>query len=62
MSKSLQNAVGIHEPPSEMFGKIMSISDAMMWRYLRTAYGCFECGHLADAAALRRWRENIPWI
>jgi tyrosyl-tRNA synthetase len=33
MSKSLKNAVGIHEPPVEMFGKIMSISDAMMWRY-----------------------------
>ena len=33
MSKSLGNAVGIHEPPLEMYGKIMSISDAMMWRY-----------------------------
>ncbi len=33
MSKSLGNAVGIHEPPVEMFGKVMSISDAMMWRY-----------------------------
>jgi len=33
MSKSLKNAVGIHEPPGEMFGKVMSISDAMMWRY-----------------------------
>jgi tyrosyl-tRNA synthetase len=33
MSKSLKNAVGIHEPPVEMFGKVMSISDAMMWRY-----------------------------
>src|SRR5215472_11363589 len=33
MSKSLGNAVGIHEPPLEMYGKIMSISDQMMWRY-----------------------------
>ena len=33
MSKSLGNAIGIHEPPLEMYGKIMSISDAMMWRY-----------------------------
>ncbi|MFZ0898232.1 MAG: tyrosine--tRNA ligase [Candidatus Sulfotelmatobacter sp.] len=33
MSKSLRNAIGIHEPPLEMYGKIMSISDEMMWRY-----------------------------
>jgi tyrosyl-tRNA synthetase len=33
MSKSLGNAVGIQEPPPEMYGKIMSISDEMMWRY-----------------------------
>jgi tyrosyl-tRNA synthetase len=33
MSKSLGNAIGIDEPPLEMFGKIMSISDEMMWRY-----------------------------
>ncbi len=33
MSKSLNNAIGIHEPPLEMYGKIMSISDQMMWRY-----------------------------
>jgi len=33
MSKSLGNAIGIHEPPLEMYGKIMSISDHMMWRY-----------------------------
>src|ERR671912_2913438 len=33
MSKSLGNYVGIDEPPSEMFGKIMSISDDLMWRY-----------------------------
>jgi tyrosyl-tRNA synthetase len=33
MSKSLGNAIGIHESPLEMYGKIMSISDEMMWRY-----------------------------
>jgi tyrosyl-tRNA synthetase len=33
MSKSLGNAIGIHEPPLEMFGKLMSISDELMWRY-----------------------------
>jgi tyrosyl-tRNA synthetase len=33
MSKSLGNAIGIHEQPLEMYGKIMSISDEMMWRY-----------------------------
>ncbi len=33
MSKSLGNYVGIHEPPEEMFGKLMSISDELMWRY-----------------------------
>jgi tyrosyl-tRNA synthetase len=33
MSKSLGNAIGITEPPLEMYGKIMSVSDGMMWRY-----------------------------
>ena len=33
MSKSLNNAVGIHEPPQEMYGKLMSISDDLMWSY-----------------------------
>ncbi len=43
MSKSLGNAIGIQEPPPEMYGKLMSISDELMWRYwtlltdLRTA-------------------------
>jgi tyrosyl-tRNA synthetase len=34
MSKSLGNYVGIAEPPQEIFGKLMSISDELMWRYL----------------------------
>jgi tyrosyl-tRNA synthetase len=33
MSKSLNNYIGINEPPQSMFGKIMSISDELMWRY-----------------------------
>ena len=33
MSKSLGNYVGINEPPAVMFGKIMSVSDSLMWRY-----------------------------
>jgi tyrosyl-tRNA synthetase len=33
MSKSLGNYIGINEPPSQMFGKIMSISDDLMWKY-----------------------------
>jgi len=33
MSKSLNNYIGINEPAAEMFGKIMSISDKLMWRY-----------------------------
>jgi tyrosyl-tRNA synthetase len=33
MSKSLHNAIGINEPPAEMYGKLMSISDELMWKY-----------------------------
>ena len=33
MSKSLGNYVGVTDAPDEMFGKLMSISDALMWRY-----------------------------
>jgi len=33
MSKSLDNYIGINEPPNDMFGKLMSISDDLMWRY-----------------------------
>jgi tyrosyl-tRNA synthetase len=33
MSKSLGNAIGVHEPAAEMYGKLMSISDELMWRY-----------------------------
>jgi tyrosyl-tRNA synthetase len=49
MSKSLGNAVGISEPPAEMFGKLMSISDELMWRY----YELLTDSSLDDLAALR---------
>ena len=52
MSKSLGNAVGIHEPPMEMYGKIMSISDDMMWRYyeLLTDVSSAEIGKMKQDA------------
>ena len=34
MSKSLGNTIGINEPPEEIFGKLMSVSDELMWRYI----------------------------
>jgi len=50
MSKSLGNYVGISEPPSDMFGKLMSISDDMMWPYfdLVTDRTPEEIARLAD--------------
>ena len=50
MSKSLGNYIGICEPPGDMFGKVMSISDELMWRY----YELLSFRPLADIAALRR--------
>jgi tyrosyl-tRNA synthetase len=52
MSKSLGNYVGINESPSEMFGKVMSISDELMWRYyeLCTDLRAEEIAHLRQAA------------
>lgn len=48
MSKSLNNYIGIDEPASEMFGKVMSISDELMWRYfeLLTDLSVSEIGKL----------------
>ena len=40
MSKSYDNYIGITEPPNEMFGKIMSISDELMWRYYELLSFC----------------------
>ena len=50
MSKSLGNYIGIAEPPQEMFGKIMSISDTLMWRY----FELLSFRPLADIAALQQ--------
>jgi tyrosyl-tRNA synthetase len=53
MSKSLGNYIGINEPPSEMFGKVMSISDELMWRYyeLLTDLTTDEIGQMRGRAA-----------
>jgi len=50
MSKSLGNAIGIHESPLEMYGKIMSISDEMMWRY----YELLTDMQVADIEKMKR--------
>ena len=51
MSKSLGNYVGVTEPPREMFGKLMSISDTLMWRYyeLLTTRSPSEIGEMKAA-------------
>jgi tyrosyl-tRNA synthetase len=53
MSKSLNNYVGIHEAPNDMFGKLMSISDDLMWRYFSLVLGWeeFRVSELRDAVA-----------
>lgn len=50
MSKSLGNYIGIREPAAEMFGKLMSISDALMWRY----FELLSLRPLSEVAALQR--------
>lgn len=50
MSKSLGNYIGIVEPPDEMFGKLMSISDELMWRY----FDLLSFRGNEDLAALRQ--------
>jgi len=52
MSKSLGNYIGITEPPDEMFGKLMSISDEMMWRY-------FELLSFRPIAEIESWRRDV---
>jgi tyrosyl-tRNA synthetase len=50
MSKSYGNYIGINEPAKEMFGKIMSVSDVLMWRYyeLLTDISLKEIGDMKD--------------
>ena len=52
MSKSLGNTVGITEPPVEMYGKLMSISDELMWRY-------FELLSFRPLSDIRRLQEEV---
>jgi tyrosyl-tRNA synthetase len=52
MSKSLGNYIGISEPPAEMFGKLMSISDALMWRY-------FELLSARTAAEIAEFKRQV---
>ncbi len=54
MSKSLDNYIGITEPPGDMFGKIMSISDDLMWRYFEV----LSFRSLDDIAGLRKKVEG----
>jgi tyrosyl-tRNA synthetase len=50
MSKSLGNYIAIADPPEEMFGKLMSISDDLMWRY-------FELLSFRPASEVDDWRD-----
>src|SRR5688572_19215159 len=52
MSKSLGNYVGIAEPPQEIFGKLMSISDELMWRYIELL--SFEA-----LPTVRKWKQEV---
>lgn len=52
MSKSLGNYVGINEPPQEIFGKLMSVSDGLMWRYIDLL--SFE-----SLAVTRQWKVDV---
>jgi tyrosyl-tRNA synthetase len=52
MSKSLGNYVGIRDEPNEMFGKLMSISDDLMWRY-------FELLSFRPTREISEWRRQI---
>ncbi len=52
MSKSLGNYIGIAESPDQMFGKLMSISDDLMWRY-------FELLSDVSQEEIARWRQSV---
>jgi tyrosyl-tRNA synthetase len=52
MSKSLGNYIGIDEPPTEIFGKLMSISDDLMWRYI-------ELLSFEPLPTIRGWRQEV---
>ena len=52
MSKSLGNYVGINEQPNEIFGKLMSISDELMWRYI-------ELVSFEPLDTIRKWKREV---
>jgi tyrosyl-tRNA synthetase len=52
MSKSLGNYVALDDPPEEMYGKLMSVCDALMWRY-------YELLSALDAATVRALRDDV---
>jgi len=52
MSKSLGNYVGVHDAPGEMFGKLMSVSDELMWRYI-------ELLSFAPLATVGAWKRDV---
>ena len=52
MSKSLGNYIGITDTPQEMFGKLMSVSDVLMWRYL-------ELLSFESMNTIAKWREEV---
>ena len=52
MSKSLGNYIGINESPEQIFGKLMSISDDLMWRYL-------ELLSFQPMSTLRQWKTEV---
>jgi tyrosyl-tRNA synthetase len=52
MSKSLENYIGIDESPDSMFGKIMSISDELMWRYL-------ELLSFESLETIESWKKEV---
>ena len=52
MSKSLGNYVGINEPPDQIFGKLMSISDELMWRYI-------ELLSFEPMSVVEQWKAEV---
>jgi tyrosyl-tRNA synthetase len=52
MSKSLGNYIGINDPAEEVFGRIMSISDVLMWRYL-------ELLSAEDMRTIEQWKRDV---
>lgn len=52
MSKSLGNYIGITESPDQIFGKLMSVSDDLMWRYI-------ELLSFESLATIRKWKDDV---